>query len=62
MRTFLYIDGFNLYYGALEGTPCNELLASILNGYHLRRFGEQPPGDPPQNSNPGPACSPSEKA
>ena len=21
MRTFIYVDGFNLYYGALKGTP-----------------------------------------
>ena len=21
MRTFVYVDGFNLYYGALRGTP-----------------------------------------
>ena len=21
MRTFVYVDGFNLYYGALKGTP-----------------------------------------
>ena len=23
MRTFIYVDGFNLYYGALKGTPWN---------------------------------------
>ena len=21
MRTFVYVDGFNLYYGAIKGTP-----------------------------------------
>ena len=46
MRTFLYVDGFNLCYAALKGTPWNELLASIRNGFHLDRFGKQLPGEP----------------
>jgi len=25
MRTIVYVDGFNLYYGALKGTPCKWL-------------------------------------
>jgi len=25
MRTYIYVDGFNLYYGAVKGTPCKWL-------------------------------------
>ena len=39
MRTFLYVDGFNLYYGALKGTPWKwldlpALFAKVLQPYH----------------------------
>lgn len=40
MRTCIYIDGFNLYYGALKGTPykwldLKVLLTRILQPHHL---------------------------
>ena len=39
MRTFLYVDGFNLYYGALKGTPWKwldlpALFAKVLQPHH----------------------------
>ena len=39
MRTFVYVDGFNLYYGALKGTPWKwldlpALLAKVLQPHH----------------------------
>ena len=39
MRTFVYMDGFNLYYGALKGTPWKwldlpALLATVLQPHH----------------------------
>ena len=39
MRTFVYVDGFNLYYGALKGTPWKwldlpALFAKVLQPYH----------------------------
>ena len=39
MRTFLYVDGFNLYYGALKGTPWKwldlpVLFAKVLQPHH----------------------------
>jgi len=39
MRTFVYVDGFNLYYGALKGTPCKwldlpALFAKVLQPHH----------------------------
>lgn len=39
MRTFVYVDGFNLYYGALRGTPWKwldfpKLFAKILQSQH----------------------------
>ena len=39
MRTFVYVDGFNLYYGALKGTPWKwldlpALLATVLQLHH----------------------------
>ena len=39
MRTFVYVDGFNLYYGALKGTPWKwldlpALCEKILQGHH----------------------------
>jgi len=32
MKTIVYVDGFNLYYGSLRGTPCKWL--------NLQRLGE----------------------
>ena len=39
MRTFVYVDGFNLYYGALKGTSRKwldlpALLAKVLQPHH----------------------------
>ena len=39
MRTFVYVDGFNLYYGALRGTPWKwldlpALFAKVLQPRH----------------------------
>ncbi len=39
MRTFVYVDGFNLYYGALKGTPWRwldlpALFAKVLQPHH----------------------------
>ena len=39
MRTFVYVDGFNLYYGALRGTPWKwldlpDLFAKVLQPRH----------------------------
>ena len=39
MRTFVYVDGFNLYYGALKGTPWKwldlpALFARVLQPHH----------------------------
>ena len=39
MRTFLYVDGFNLYYGALKGMPWKwldlpALFAKVLQPHH----------------------------
>ena len=39
MRTFVYVDGFNLYYGALKGTSWKwldlpALLAKVLQPHH----------------------------
>ncbi len=39
MRTFVYVDGFNLYYGALKGTPWKwldppTLFARVLQPHH----------------------------
>ncbi len=58
MRTFVYVDGFNLYYGALRGTPyrwldMKALFQRILNPAHqilqIRYFTARitaRPGDP----------------
>ena len=39
MRTFVYVDGFNLYYGALKGTPWKwldlpALFSKVLQPHH----------------------------
>ena len=39
MRTYIYVDGFNLYYGALKGTAwkwldMSALLAKVLQPQH----------------------------
>ena len=36
MRTFVYVDGFNLYYGALKGTPFKWLDLVALFGKVLQ--------------------------
>ena len=44
MRTYAYIDGFNLYYGALEGTShkwldVKLLLRTVLgNDHHIQKI------------------------
>jgi hypothetical protein len=40
MRTFVYVDGFNLYYGAVKGTPYKwlnlvELAKQVLPASHV---------------------------
>jgi len=40
MRTFVYVDGFNLYYGAVKGTPFKwlnivELAKQVLPASHI---------------------------
>jgi hypothetical protein len=40
MRTFVYVDGFNLYYGAVKGTPYKwlnlvELAKQVLPAFHV---------------------------
>jgi len=36
MRTYIYVDGFNLYYGALKGTPYKWLDLLTLFGLVLK--------------------------
>lgn len=36
MRTFIYIDGFNLYYRALKGTPYKWLNLKIMASHLLQ--------------------------
>ncbi|MBR4171680.1 MAG: hypothetical protein IKR48_08525 [Kiritimatiellae bacterium] len=31
MRTIVYVDGFNLYYGALKGTPYRSKTVGVIN-------------------------------
>ena len=43
LRTNVYVDGFNLYYGAMKGTPhkwCDlgTLFAFLLPGNHIQRI------------------------
>lgn len=40
MRTFVYVDGFNLYYGSLKGTPCKWLDIKALFKAILRSENE----------------------
>ena len=62
MRTFIYIDGFNLYYGAVKGTPykwlnlddlCRTYLDPTKNDIHKIKYFTAPvksrPSDPEQN-------------
>lgn len=40
MRTYIYIDGFNFYYGVLKGTPykwldLKALFSIILQSHHI---------------------------
>ena len=61
MRTFVYVDGFNLYYGALKGTPFKwldpvALLNRILQPRHdivkLKYFTARVSGTPADQSKP----------
>ena len=61
MRTFVYVDGFNLYYGALKGTPWKwldlpALLANVLQPYHeilkVKYFTARVSGTPADPSKP----------
>jgi hypothetical protein len=43
MRTIVYVDGFNLYYGALKGTPykwldLKALFTSVLPGHNILKI------------------------
>ena len=61
MRTFVYVDGFNLYYGALKGTPSKwldqqVLLATVLQPHHdiltVKYFTARVSGTPADPSKP----------
>ena len=61
MRTFVYVDGFNLYYGALKGTAFKwldpvALLKRILQPHHdivkLKYFTARVSGTPADQSKP----------
>ena len=61
MRTFVYVDGFNLYYGALEGTPWKwldlpALFAKVLQPHHdiptVKYFTARVSGTPADPSKP----------
>ena len=61
MRTFVYVDGFNLYYGALKGTPWKwldlpALLAKVLQPHHdiltVKYFTARVSGTPADPSKP----------
>ena len=61
MRTFVYVDGFNLYYGALKGTPWKwldlpALLATVLQPHHdiltVKYFTARVSGTPADPSKP----------
>ena len=61
MRTFVYVDGFNLYYGALKGTPWKwldlpALFAKVLQPHHdiptVKYFSARVSGTPADPSKP----------
>ena len=61
MRTFVYVDGFNLYYGALKGTPWKWLdlpamFARVLQPHHdilkVKYFTARVSGTPRDQSKP----------
>ena len=61
MRTFVDVDGFNLYYGALKGTPWKwldlpALLATVLQPHHdiltIKYFTARVSGTPAEPSKP----------
>jgi hypothetical protein len=61
MRTFVYVDGFNLYYGALRGTPwkwldLTALFAKVLQPRHdilkVKYFTARVSGTPADQSKP----------
>ena len=61
MRTLVYVDGFNLYYGALKGTPWKwldlpALFAKVLQPHHdilkVKYFTARVSGTPADPSKP----------
>ncbi len=43
MKTWVYVDGFNLYYGALKGTPhkwldLSRMSVLLLPGYQITKI------------------------
>ena len=61
MRTFVYVDGFNLYYGALKGTPWKwldlvALIEKVLQAHHdiltVKYFTARVSGTPTDQSKP----------
>ncbi len=61
MRTFVYVDGFNLYYGALKGTPLKwldlpALFSRVLQSHHdilkVKYFTARVSGTPADQSKP----------
>ena len=61
MRTFVYVDGFNLYYGALRGTPwkwldLTALFTKVLQPHHdilkVKYFTARVSGTPADQSKP----------
>ena len=61
MRTFIYVDGFNLYYRALRGTPCkwldlHTLFEHVLQSHHdiltIKYFTAKVRGTPKDPSKP----------
>ncbi len=62
MRTFVYVDGFNLYYGALKGSSSKwldlvALFEKVLQAHHrilaVKYFTARVSGTPPTNSSRG---------
>ena len=59
MRTFVYVDGFNLYYGALKSTPwkwldlpalqCDRPEVEAYFGYFMRHKVRAPLAQPMEN-------------
>jgi len=58
MRTYVYIDGFNLYYGALKGTPYKWLDVKALFKAILRPENELNVRACPEGGGEGFRCQP----